>query len=174
MVSDDKTFLIDANCFIAPYHDFYAFDLVPKYWEILAEKAKTGRIVLLDKVKRELDTGGDKLSDWMKSNNQFKVCSINDEQIIDVYAEIMQYIQESEFYSDKALNQWADDKVADPWLIAAAKVKGYIIVTFEGPNTGLNKNNPSKNAKIPDVASAFGVKTCNLYTMMRELAIKID
>ena len=33
--------------------------------------------------------------------------------------------------------------------------------------------NPNKNAKIPDVAKAFGVKTDNLFYMMRQLGIRI-
>ena len=63
--------------------------------------------------------------------------------------------------------------VADPWLIAAAAVNHYTIVTFEKPNDGLNARNPSKNAKIPDVASEFGVETVDLYSMMRELGFML-
>ena len=47
------------------------------------------------------------------------------------------------------------------------------IITAEVPSGGLSTKNPNRNAKIPDVAKAFGVRTNNLYYMMRQLGIKI-
>lgn len=45
----------------------------------------------------------------------------------------------------------------------------FLIVSFENENNGLNTRNPSKNAKIPDVAKVFKVEVQNLYYMMRVL-----
>lgn len=72
----------------------------------------------------------------------------------------------------KELSEWSRESVADPWLIAAAATYNTII-TFEEANKGLNSRSPSKNAKIPDVANEFGVKTEKLYYMMRELGLKL-
>ena len=58
-----EKFLVDANSFIEPYRRYYAFDLIPSYWEALSAKAKTGRVVLLDMVKDEIDKGEDALAD---------------------------------------------------------------------------------------------------------------
>lgn len=85
----------------------------------------------------------------------------------------MQYIQTCGLYKEQALRTWADGDVADPWLIAAAAVNGYTVITAEVPSGGLSVKNPNKSAKIPDVANAFGVKTNHLYYMMRQLGIKI-
>lgn len=63
--------------------------------------------------------------------------------------------------------------IADPWLIAAAAVNDYTIITAEVPSSGLSPKTQNKSAKIPDVARAFGVKSNNLYYMMRTLGIKI-
>ena len=49
----------------------------------------------------------------------------------------------------------------------------YTIITAEVPSSGLSPKIPNKNAKIPDVARVFGVRTENLYYMMRKLEIKI-
>ncbi|MCD8134135.1 MAG: DUF4411 family protein [Clostridiales bacterium] len=68
---------------------------------------------------------------------------------------------------------WAPGDVADPWLIAAAAVNDYTIITAEVSSGGLSPKTPNKTAKIPDVAREFGVKTNDLYYMMRQLAIKI-
>lgn len=173
MVIEAEPFLVNTNCFIAPYRNYYAFDILPAYWENLAEKSKSGRIVLLDVVKDELTNGGDELARWVEEQDGFVVCSINDEEILDEYAEVMQYIQESGYYNEKALNRWAQEKVADPWLIAAAKAKGFTLITDEAPSGGINKKSPSGNPKIPDVANAFSVPAHNLYYMMRKLGIRI-
>ena len=50
MTADEEKFLVDSNSFITPYRFYYAFDIAPNYWSILAQKASEGRIVLLDKV----------------------------------------------------------------------------------------------------------------------------
>lgn len=72
-----------------------------------------------------------------------------------------------------ALTEWSREEVADPWLIATAAVGNYTIVSFENENKGLNTRNPSKNAKIPDVAKVFKVEVKNLYYMMRVLKFSL-
>jgi hypothetical protein len=37
-VNGDKTFLIDTSALITPYRQYYAFDLVPSFWEKLKDK----------------------------------------------------------------------------------------------------------------------------------------
>lgn len=168
-----EKFLIDANSFITPYRQYYAFDLVPTYWEELTQKAKTGRIILLDMVKAEIDKGEDDLTNWLNETNNFVTCNHVSPAIISKYQEVMQYVQNCGFYKEQALHTWAPANIADPWLIATASVHGYTIITSEMPSGGLSKKNPNKNAKIPDVANAFGVKTENLFYMMRQLDISI-
>ena len=123
-------------------------------------------------VNKELAIGKDKLTEWIEKTH-FNVCNVNDALILANYGEVLQYIQESDYYSNRALASWSQKDTADPWLIAAAKAKGYTIVTFETPSGGLNANTPNNNPKIPDVAQKFGVKTVNLYEMIRALHITI-
>ena len=87
--------------------------------------------------------------------------------------EIIQYIASCGLYKESALNTWAQGNIADPWLIASAKVNGYTLVTEEKPSSGLSKKTPNKGAKIPDVARYFGVKTIDVFDMMRKLKITI-
>ena len=65
------------------------------------------------------------------------------------------------------------NEVADPWLIAAAAVNGYKLITFEQASGSLNTKNKSGRVKIPDIAEHFDVEVHNLYYMMRQLGIKI-
>lgn len=60
-----------------------------------------------------------------------------------------------------------------PLVDCSCAVNDYTIITAEVPSSGLSPKTPNKSAKIPDVARAFGVKSNNLYYMMRTLGIKI-
>lgn len=168
-----EKFLVDTNSFIKPYRQYYAFDLVPTYWDKLSKYIDKGRIILLDIVKEEIDKGNDDLKDWVDKQNGFEICKHVTKEIIDKYQEVLQYIQNCGLYMERALHAWANEDVADPWLIAAASVNGYTIITLESPSGGLSPKNKNREARIPDVAKAFGVKTNNLFYMMRQLGIKI-
>lgn len=168
-----ESFLIDSDSFITPYRQHYAFDLVPTYWEEISKCTNSGRLVLLDMVKAEIDKGKDELSDWLNKQKGFVICNHISQEIISKYQKVLQYIQKCGLYKEQALKTWSDGDVADPWLIAAAAVNDYTIITAEVSSGGLSMKNKNKNAKIPDVAKAFGVKTNNLYYMMRQLGIKI-
>lgn len=168
-----EKFLIDSNSFITPYKQYYAFDLVPSYWTEVSKCTNSGRLILLDMVKAEIDKGADDLSDWLNRQTRFIICNHVLPTIVNKYQEILQYIQNCGLYQNQALQTWARADIADPWIIAAAAVNDYTIITAEVPSGGLSVKNPNKYAKIPDVARAFDVKTENMYYMMRQLSIQI-
>ena len=168
-----EKFLMDSNSFITPYRLYYAPDLTPNFWKKLSSCTKSGRLVLLDMVKDEVSKGQDDLANWLKEQSGFVFCNHKSEEIVNKYQQILQYIQTCGLYKEQALHAWAQGDVADPWLIAAASVNNYTIITLEVSSGNLIKNTPNKNAKIPDVARNFGVKTNNLYYMMRQLKISI-
>lgn len=169
----EEKFLVDSNSFITPYRQYYAFDLIPAYWEELTKHIDAGRMILLDMVKDEIDKGKDDLSDWIDKQTGFVICNHVEPSIISKYQEVLQYVQNCGLYKEQALQTWAPAYIADPWLIAAAAVNDYTIITAEVPSSSLSPKTPNKSAKIPDVARAFGVKSNNLYYMMRTLGIKI-
>lgn len=169
----DEIFLIDTNSFITPYLNYYPFDFAPGFWEQMKQFIKNGRIVLLDMVKAEVLQGKDSLSDWMDGLEVGKLIDHREPAILAQYAAVLQHIQENPCYRAAALTEWARGTVADAWLIATASAYSCTIITFEGPNNGLNPATPSKKAKIPDVARAFEVKTENLFYMMRELGFSL-
>ena len=152
---------------------YYPFDLAPSFWEQLEEKLKDGSVVLLGMVKNEITEGHDELSNWMKSLQGINIIDHRTPEIIEKYSRVLGAVQSNTCYKQSALAEWSRESVADPWLIATAAVRKLTIVTFEKKNGGLSPKNPSKNAKIPDVARAFGVKTHDMYYMMRKLEIKI-
>ena len=170
---NQEVFLIDTNALLTPHLMYYPFDLAPSFWEQLEEKLKDGSVVLLDMVKNEITEGHDELSNWMKSLQGINIIDHRTPEIIEKYSRVLGAVQSNTCYKQSALAEWSRESVADPWLIATAAVRKLTIVTFEKKNGGLSPKNPSKNAKIPDVAIEFGVSVCDLYYMMRSLSFRL-
>lgn len=168
-----EIFLIDANSLITPYLTYYPFDFAESFWGQMEEHIQNGSIAILDLVKDEIRQGEDSLKDWMDALTISNYIDRRDPTILTYYGTVLSHIQTNDCYKSSALTEWAKGTVADPWLISTAKAKGYTIITFEVPNKGLNSRSPSKNAKNPDVASVFGVKTANLFYMMRALGFTL-
>ena len=173
MMNDNDIFLIDSNALMQPYRFFYAFDLVPSYWDRLRGYLASGRIVILDIVKEEIEKGQDRLSKWMSEVDVLVIISKITEETIKYYGDVIQYIATSGYYKASAVTSWAQASVADPWIIASAKANGFTIVTQEVVSGGLSKKTPNKMAKIPDVARHFEINTIDIYEMMRSLEIRI-
>ena len=169
----EQKFLIDTNSFIAPYRQYYAFDFTRAFWEQLEQNINDGKIVMLDMVPDEILCVNDELKDWGKKLHREQCIDHREPQILLHYREIMQYLQDCPYYKQTALDEWAIETVADPWLIAAAKAHNCAIVTFEMPNTNPNARQPWKMPKIPNVANEFGVQTENLFSMMRTLQFRL-
>ena len=99
-------FLIDSNAIITPYLQYYPFDLMPKFWEQLEINIENGSICILDMVKNEILKGNDKLSEWIKGISISNLIDHRNANILDKYSEILDYIQNSGYYSSKALTEW--------------------------------------------------------------------
>lgn len=168
-----EIFLLDTNSFITPHLTYYPFDFAPGFWEQLERNIENGRIAILDIVKSEILQGNDSLKEWMDNLKINQLIDRREASIVIKYGAVLQSVQNNPCYKTAALTEWSKGNVADPWLIATAAVKGHTLITFEEPNKGLNSKTPSKEAKIPDVAAQFNVKTANLFYMMRELGFSL-
>ena len=157
--------LIDANSLIRPARAYYPFDFAPSFWRQLHPKIALDKIAILDKVHAELLKGTDDLAEWVRNLPDSCVMPTNDGQITMVYTEILTYIQQSKCYNDAALRLWSQFDIADPWLIAAAKVYGYTLLSFEQSAGRITTH--SNNPKLPDVAHHFHVPYTSLFNMMR-------
>lgn len=170
-MSNEK-FLIDSNSFIEPYERYYPFDFAENFWKQLGDGIENGSIVLLDLVKDEISKGNDPLSNWINKLNIAEEIDHRTENIIKHYGEILEHIQNASCYQETALENWAQEQVADAWLIATAMANDYTIITFE-QKIRMNGGKPSKSAKIPNVAENFNVKVENLFYLMRALNFKL-
>ncbi|GHV82445.1 hypothetical protein AGMMS49991_10030 [Spirochaetia bacterium] len=177
MAEKPEVFIIDSNALVRPYREFYPFDFAPSFWDALAREIINKRIVVLDSVFKELTRAPkdkeDALSHWIKSIDGLKPLSHKDDAIIQNYRKVLTYIQNCGFYKERALANWSAEDIADPWIIASAMANNYTVITMESGAGSLQKNQPSSNAKIPDICKQFNVKCENLFYLIRALSFKL-
>jgi hypothetical protein len=161
-----QTYVLDANVFIEAARRYYAFDIVPPFWQILVNHGNSGRMLSIDRIKNELNRGNDELAEW--ANNSFHMCfaSTAGEDIIDSYRQIMIWSQDQSQYTEGAKAEFAS--VADAWLVAYALAKGCIVVTHEQFDANIRRR-----IKIPNVCRAFDVEYVDPFRMMRVLGIRL-
>ena len=162
-----EKYLIDANSLIHPARAYYPFDFAPSFWQQLRPKISLDKIAVLDKVRDEILKGTDELSAWISDLPNECILSTQDMQILQKYRDVLSFIQQSDKYSEAALRRWSQLDIADPWLIAAAKVYGYTLLSFEQSAGTIPEGSRSKNPKLPDVARHFQVPYTSLFDMMR-------
>jgi hypothetical protein len=154
---------LDADSFIKPYRNEYAFNLVPKFWTYLEQKAEEKVIVSCHAVLEDFRMGNpkDKLLEWAENLGEIMFLMPTDDVQL-TYKQVIEYVQNNGRYAP----HWVADFIngSDPWLIAHAKTLGGRIVTFE-ESVPIN----SKKVKLPDVADVFGVDCISLYNALNEL-----
>lgn len=173
MAKTKEIFLIDSAALITPYNSYYSFDLTPRFWQKILEKIENQEIVILDLVREEVSKGQDRLRDWILNINRELILDRRNELVLSNYVKILEYLQTSELYKEKALTEWSQNHIADPWLIAAALSFDFTVITLETRNNGLQGPNKVSKAKIPDVCDAFNVPCRDLFYMMRALSFTL-
>ncbi len=128
--------------------------------------AEEGKIISIDKVKKELYNNNDALEKWCKSNlpgDFFKNTSF----IMNEYKKVVEWaISKREHYLASALNEFLDADEADAFLIAYCLVDptNRILVTQE-----ISEPDRRNKIKIPDVCIALNISYVNTIEMFREL-----
>ena len=162
-------YLIDTNSLVTPYRSYYSFEFGDTFWNQLRDSIHSQKIFFTRSVYDEIVENV-----WLQKIDDLKIIKeFNNPNIMKNYQDIMQYIQDSGLYKETALTKWASDSIADALLIATAIHFQYSIITFERPTGNLSSKQPSKNPKIPDVASHFGVKCISFFDFMREMQFKL-
>lgn len=161
------TYVLDANVFIEAVRRYYAFDLAPVFWESLVHHAANGRIQSIDRIEKELERGKDELAEWATSQFSDAFASTDEQDIIDSYTEVLNWVIAQDQFLEAAKADFADS--ADGWLLAYARSKGYVVVTHEVANPNIKIKVP-----IPNVCHAFGVRYIDTFAMLRELGVRFS
>ena len=159
-------YVLDANVFIEAKKRYYAFDLVPRFWECLEEQASCGRVRSIDRVRDELEKGNDELKEWALEQHCQMFASTDDPPIIETFRGIMAWVQSQSQFTDAAKAQFAS--CADGWLIAYARVHGLTVVTHESFSADVKIK-----VKIPNVCRTFDVEYVDTFAMLRGLGVTL-
>jgi len=161
-------YLLDANVFMEAARRYYAFDLAPSFWQALIDHAGKGRVLSIDRVKAEIDRGGDRLRDWASSDFHQSFRSTGEPDVIESYRQIMAWAYSQSQFTDAAKAEFARADNADAWVVAYAKAKRCLVVTHE-------QFDPNVRARIPtpNVCQAFSVQYVDTFKMLRDLGVRL-
>lgn len=135
---------------------YYYLQRFPTLWEKFDDMAKTGEIISVREVYTEIKDKGDRLSKWAKAHRDFFLESSLEE--INFVTEIFKIPHFQTLIKQQARLQ--GNPVADPFVIAKAKISGYCAVTQEGLK--------EHAARIPNVCNHFGIDWTDLEGFMEK------
>lgn len=159
-------YLFDTNIFVESKKNL-PMDVWPTFWTKMVELINSGTIHSIDKVKDEIDKGGDDLTDWIRANAPRGFFLHQDVAVINKLTETINWAKNcSVNFSQAAISGYAD--VADSYLVATAAAKNMTLVTHEKSNL-MSK----KRIKIPDACKGLEVRCCDFNTALRELGVHI-
>ena len=138
-------YVVDSNFFIQAHRANYPLDIATSFWNKVKQLAEQGKIISVDKVKKEIYDHQDELKQWCEDNLPEDFFKDTQEVIADYGQVVVWANSRSAHYSATALAEFLDADEADAWLVAYAHADkaNRIIVTHE-------KSQPDRKNKIKD------------------------
>lgn len=161
-----SVYVLDSNFFIQAHRVHYPIDVAAGFWNKVRQLAEQGKIISIDKVRKELYDHNDALEDWCRNNlpdDFFKDTSV----VMNAYAQVTGWaMSKSGHYLTKALEEFLDADEADAFLVAycLANPSGSYVITQEVSEPGRRNK-----VKIPDACLALNVPYLNTIQMFRQL-----
>jgi hypothetical protein len=159
-------YVLDSNFFIQAHRFHYPIDVAAGFWNKVRQLAHEGRVISIDKVKRELYDKNDALEEWCRGNlpdDFFKDTSV----VMASYSQVSAWaVSRSGHYLPNALNEFLDAEEADAFLVAycLADPTSKFVVTQE-----VSEPNRQNKIKIPEACIALNVPYVNTIQMFRQL-----
>jgi len=158
-------YLLDANVFIDAKNRYFAFDIVPAFWDWLAAQHTANKAFTVQAVYDEVVGGGDDLADWMKGQpSSFRLAP--------TAADSASLRRVSEWSQAQGFKQAAVAdflQSADYFIVAQALTLGYAVVTLEIPDPASRRR-----VKVPDACAAVGVTWMSPFRWLRDEAAKFS
>jgi hypothetical protein len=159
--------LLDANVLITAHSLYYPVDVVPQFWEWLAQVGQQGLIKMPQENYDEVKDGGDDESKdllfaWVKDAANRAALRLNEA----VDPALLQRVLD-EGYGTNLTEVELEQIGRDPFLIAyaLASAADRIVVTTEVSKPGRVR----QNRHVPDVCKTMGVQCCDPFVMLKAL-----
>lgn len=168
-----KKYLLDTNIYIASYDRYYRNEYFPTYWERFS--AVLNEHVIIPKIVKNEIIKSDWFLEWLNDNYQDEI--VNHKNYSQQWQTILEFVQSCGLYKDAALidqtRGWANENIADPWLVAVAKEEELILVSDEDRIPNLGKGSLVRAAKIPDVCDRQGVRCISRNEFFGEIGLSV-
>ncbi len=151
------TFCLDTSVYIESWRRRYPIDVFPSFWQKLDKWAEEGLILSTEEVRVEIEKVDDDLLEWIKKRKHF--FRPLDEEVQEIVVAIL-----NDF--PKLISVGKNRSMADPWVVAQAKVTSSVVVTEELPSDSVKK------PKIPNICNQMGVRFINTLDLIRRMELK--
>ncbi|MBS1658353.1 MAG: DUF4411 family protein [Bacteroidetes bacterium] len=159
-------YVVDSNFFIEAHRTTYPLDVAHSFWNKVKLLADDGKIISIDKVKKEIYDHEDALKTWCVNNlpqDFFKDTT----QVMATYGQVAAWAaSRSGHYLPNALAEFLNADEADAHIVAYALADNAnrIVTTQE-----ISEPSRRNKVKIPEACIALGVQYCNTIEMFRQL-----
>lgn len=162
-------YLFDSDSLIAAKNSYYSPEFSIAFWDWILEGNKNNVLYTIDRVINELKAGSadDFLTQFAKDHEAVLGLETKNDKCLSRYGEIQVWANtvwaagKTPSKVTKALEAFAKETIADPWLVAIASLNGFCIVSNEASAPA-----SQTSVKLPDVAAAFGVKVVKLHEVL--------
>lgn len=167
-MNGDRKYALDSSIFVEAKRRYYAFDLCPGFWDSLLWHQERERLSSIDRIREELERGGDDLTHWISSvMPETCFASTDDTAIIRWFGEMASWVHLQPQFLPEAKAEFAGG--VDGWLIAYAKANGLILVTHE-----VLKPDVRRKVPIPNVCAEFAVEYVDTFDMLRDFETRFS
>ena len=155
--SDTKVYVFDTSAILECWVRSYPPDVFPGLYDFLSAEIEEGKLVAPDEVLYEIGKKDDDVLAWGKKNRTMFLPL--DEEIQMAAVDILEDFP-------RLVEAGGKRSVADPFVIALAKVKDGIVVTME-------KNIATeRRIRIPRVCDELKIKWCSVVQYFRLVGVK--
>jgi len=147
-------YCIDTCALIDLWRRYYPPDVFESLWQDIEGLINNGNLVAPKQVYKEIERQDDDLKDWAQDRRD-----MFEKLTIDQIETVSEILEEHPQLVDK--EKTSED--ADPFLIAQAICRDWVVVTSEQ-----SSSNPNSPPKIPDVCENYDVECYNLIEFFRE------
>jgi Domain of unknown function (DUF4411) len=153
---DDMSYVFDSNSLIDLFKHYYP-GRFPTLWDNFDALVSRGRLVSVREVFNEIGSSEDPLGIWAKEQKNILFL----ESTVEELKFVVEIFQVQHFQAMIRKKERLKGKpVADPFVIARAKILGACVVTQE--------KNTDNAAKIPNACDHFGIPCTNLEGFMEK------
>jgi hypothetical protein len=139
--------VFDTSAYINGWRVHYPPETFPSVWELFEECMRDGRIIAPREVYNELETKDDDVFAWAK-------------RLEALFVDPSEAVQAAIGPIAALIPNYGVRDLADPFVMAEAKVRGSTVVTYEGTNTITGARTKKWAEKMPGICDQLGIPCC--------------